>query len=353
MNPHDFYSCYVFPTALRTTFQALAHTWFGQTTSALNYRMCSQWQINPIYSSFFILHFYLQQMLLPIQVVSPIMKRFKASEAHTGSDKQCHCGMGYRPSSSSKSRRLKRMDVANFTGLKIYRTPDIPGFSMNHRNNSVCPIKMGKTHEKPYHRFPPVWIAGRFGGYTPFSNTATLEMSSKFSPKPTLGQEYFSWFALDRLCLPYGWKLSTSPTNWPRSIKNTQIPWLAELWPTVMSWYSQIQPGSCDDSSIQNIQSQSSGAFSHLFPAQLWRPPFCVHHDDQRCRWQISCWSMPPAAQMKRPMISAWGRGSLNRPPGRADQGMHWELFEELPSSNYVGYPSNIFKKLHIPREFC
>jgi hypothetical protein len=50
MNPHHFYSCCVFPTALRTTFQALAHTWFKPHQQY--YRMCSQWQISPIYSSF-------------------------------------------------------------------------------------------------------------------------------------------------------------------------------------------------------------------------------------------------------------------------------------------------------------
>ena len=150
-------------------------------------------------------------MLLPSQVVSPIMKRFKASEAHTGSDKQCHCGMGYRPSSSSKSRRLKRMDVANFTGWKSTGLLIFLGSAWTTEFFWCLPDKNRKKHEKPYHRFPPIWIAGRFGGYTPFSNKATLEMSSKFSPKPTLGQEYFSWFALDRLCLPYGWKLSTTP----------------------------------------------------------------------------------------------------------------------------------------------
>ena len=218
---------------------------------------------------------------------------------------------------------------------------------MNHRIFfGVCPIKIGKNMKNLIIVFHPFELQAGLVGIHHFQTRPHWRCPANSHLNQLWDRSIFpdllwtgcvfhmgeNWARPHKLAKKYK-KHPDSMTRWTLTRLHVMIVFSNQL-------------GSCDDSSIQNIQSQSSGAFSHLFPAQLWRPPFCVHHDAQRCRWQISCWSMPPAAQIKRPMISAWGRGSLNRPPGRADQGMHWELFEELPSPNYVGYPSNIFKKI-------
>ena len=211
-----------------------------------------------------------------------------------------------------------------------------------------------KTHEKPYHRFPPIWIAGRFDGYTPFSNTATLEMSSKFSPKPTLGQEYFSWFALDRLCLPYRWKLSTSPTNWPRSIKKH---------PDSMTRWTLIHPH------VMIVFSNSTGVMRWLINSKYSKSEFwCLFPSFPRTAVTSAmlCASWRPALQVANFMLI---HATCSSNEKTYDQCLRKRFIKSSSWPSWSGHalggfwriaifklrwvPVKHIQKLHIPRKFC